>query len=67
MMGRRPGSQAVGGGGWDHRGCPMEGGYPDKPIPNTAWLCLFFGQEMAGRVRYEMDVWWPHNLLGALG
>lgn len=30
------------------------GTYPDKAIPNTAWLRLFFGQEMKDRITYEV-------------
>lgn len=55
MMGRSPGSEAVQSGGVGPQRLPHGwGGYPDKAIPNTAWLRQFFGQEMVGRVRYEM-------------
>lgn len=54
MMGRSPGSQAGGVGGGTTEAAPWMGCYPDKAIPNTAWLRLFFGQEMEDRVKCEM-------------
>lgn len=65
MMGRSPGSQTGGLGGETTEAAPWMGGYPDKAIPNTAWLWLFFEQEMEDRVKCEVR--WPHNLVGALG
>lgn len=54
MMGRSPGFQAGGWGVGPQRLPHGWGWYPDKAIPNTAWLQLFFGHEMEDRVKCEM-------------
>lgn len=54
MMGRSPESQAGGVGSESTEASPWMGGYPDKAVPNTAWLRLFFGQEMEDRAKREV-------------
>lgn len=66
MMGRSSGTQA---GGWDHRGCPMDGGVVQiKLFPTQYGSGYFLGQEMEDRVKCQMDGGptasvrrlWPH-------